>query len=67
MVARGQGEGEGAVIVQRVQSFSWGRWKNSGDEQWWWLYNNAYVQHATELYMYKWSQYKFDVIYVSLQ
>ena len=30
MVARGQGKGEGRV--QQIQSFSWGRWKGSGDE-----------------------------------
>ena len=56
MVARGQGKGEGGVIVQRMQSFGWGRWKSSGDEWWWWLHSNAYVHHATELYTYKWLQ-----------
>ena len=32
MVARGQGQGEGGVTVQLMQSFGWGRWKISGDE-----------------------------------
>ena len=43
------GEEELGVSSYWVQSFSWGRWKNSGDGWWWWLYNSVNVLNAAEL------------------
>lgn len=48
VAARAGQREEHRVSVSRVQSFSWGREKSSGDGGWGWFDNNVNVLNAAE-------------------
>ena len=58
------GGGEWRIVVWWGQSFSLGRWKSSGDGEWWWLLNMVNVLNLMELDT---SSGKFYVMYIILQ